>query len=117
MAAPQNVFPTLAMIAITLTNGLVHIASAIVQLAYNPGLLTSLLLFLPMSWIAFRVIPARRSQKVLALAWAALAHILMALGMMASTWWGVISPQIFYISLIAWSLLPLLFTDPRRTII
>ena len=49
---PKHVFPTLAMAGITLINGMSHIVMGIAQQSYNPGLLTAVVIFLPLA-IAF----------------------------------------------------------------
>ena len=114
--APERTFPTLALAAIVIVNGIVHIAGSILTLKYNPGLLTSVLIFVPFAILAYMVIPARRAVTFLSVAWAVSAHIIMAIGMMASTWWGLISPPVYYAILVAWSVLPLALSmaAPRK---
>ncbi|MEL7548151.1 MAG: HXXEE domain-containing protein [Pseudomonadota bacterium] len=104
--APQRVFPTLALASIVIINAFVHIAGGVLTLSYNPGLLTSIIVFVPLATLTYLRIPARQAALLLSIVWAVLAHIIMAVGMMASTWWGLISPRIYYAILITWSVLP-----------
>ena len=104
--APQRVFPTFALASIVIINALVHILGGVLTLSYNPGLLTSILVFVPLAMLAYLRIPARRAVLLISIVWATLAHIIMGVGMMASTWWGLISPLTYYAVLIAWSVLP-----------
>ncbi|MEM8919562.1 MAG: HXXEE domain-containing protein [Pseudomonadota bacterium] len=104
--APRKIFPTLCMTAIVLVNGLVHIAGAFAFSAYNPGLLTSILVFLPLSVVAYRWLEAPGIRVIASLVWAFLAHVIMALGLMASTVWEIMAPSAYYALLVAWSLLP-----------
>ncbi len=109
--APGHVFPTLAMAAIVLVNAVAHIASGLASFSYNPGLLTSVVLFLPGALLAYRALGASRRLVILSLAWAVLAHVIMVAGMMASTWWGVIAPEAYFAALIIWSIVPVFVTE------
>ena len=51
-------WPGLAAAGLVFTNGLFHIAIAVSRSEYNPGLLTAIVLFLPISALYFRLIPA-----------------------------------------------------------
>ena len=51
-----DIFPVLAMIAIAFVNAISHIASALATGGYNPGLLTSVAVFLPLSFWAYWVL-------------------------------------------------------------
>ncbi|MEO0419767.1 MAG: HXXEE domain-containing protein [Pseudomonadota bacterium] len=104
--APNRVFPTLCMAGIVLVNGLVHIAGALAFSAYNPGLVTSIVVFLPLSIAAYIWIGAQRGRVVASIVWAILGHVIMGLGLMASGVWGAITPQAYYALLVGWSLLP-----------
>lgn len=114
--APQRVFPTLALAAIVIINAFVHIAGGVFTLSYNPGLLTSILVFVPLATLTYLRIPARRVALLLSIVWAILAHIIMGAGMMASTRWGLISPLTYYAVLIAWSVFPFAISvaTPRK---
>lgn len=105
-SASDKMFPTLAMAAIVLVNGVVHITGAIALGSYNPGLLTSVVVFLPVSVLAYRWLNAPRLPWIASLLWALLAHILMVLGLMASTEWELMPPLTYHVLLVLWSLLP-----------
>jgi hypothetical protein len=51
-------WPGLAAAGLVLANGLFHIAIAVSRAEYNPGLVTAIVLFLPISVLYFRLIPA-----------------------------------------------------------
>ena len=51
-------WPSLAAAGLVFTNGLFHIAIAVSRSEYNPGLVTAIVLFLPISTLYFRLIPA-----------------------------------------------------------
>jgi len=104
--APNRVFPTLCMAGIVLVNGLVHIAGALAFAAYNPGLLTSIAVFVPFSIAAYIWIGAPRGRVAASIVWAVLGHVIMGLGLMASAVWGTIMPLVYYALLVGWSLLP-----------
>ncbi|MEM9315377.1 MAG: HXXEE domain-containing protein [Pseudomonadota bacterium] len=109
--ARSSVFPLLAIAAITLVNGITHVVAAVVTLSYNPGLVTSLILFLPLSVVFYtRVLRNRAGARILVLwsiAWAMLAHILMVAGMLAANVFQVVPELAYFCLLVAWSLLPL----------
>ncbi|MEM7701286.1 MAG: HXXEE domain-containing protein [Pseudomonadota bacterium] len=104
--APNRMFPTLCMAGIVLVNGLVHIAGALAFFTYNPGLLTSIVVFVPFSIAAYIWIGAPKSRVVASIVWAVLGHVIMGLGLMASAVWGTITPLVYYALLVGWSLLP-----------
>lgn len=104
--APARVFPTLCMAAIVLVNGLVHIAGALALSSYNPGLLSSVVIFLPFSIAAYRWMTAPKALVFVSLTWAFLGHVIMGIGLMASFAWEKIAPLTYYALLVGWSLLP-----------
>lgn len=110
--APQQLFPTLALTAIVLVNAVAHIAAAVAFAGYNPGLLSSVVIFIPMSVWAYRALAVRRGWVLLSIAWAVVGHIVMGLGMMASTWWALITPNVYFALLVAFSVLPLVVRGP-----
>ncbi|MEM8493033.1 MAG: HXXEE domain-containing protein [Pseudomonadota bacterium] len=111
LRARQRLFPLLALAAITLVNGLTHIIAGVATLSYNPGLLSSIMLFLPIS-IAFFVSivktqPELKPLLVGSIVWAILAHVLMVAGMLAANLFGLISELVYFVLLIVWSASPL----------
>ncbi|MEM8573622.1 MAG: HXXEE domain-containing protein [Pseudomonadota bacterium] len=114
--AARNTFPILAMAALVLVNAISHIAAGLVFESYNPGLLSSVVLFVPIALWVYWILPTSWSFVVLSLVWAILAHIIMVIGMMASTWWNLVPPVVYFAALVIWSLTPLLVdagTDVR----
>ncbi|MEO1593950.1 MAG: HXXEE domain-containing protein [Pseudomonadota bacterium] len=104
-------FPPMAMAAIALVNGITHIVASVITLSYNPGLLTSLLLFLPLPVLFYRRVaqtnPALWRPILVSLLWAVLAHVLMVGGMLAANLFDVIAESLYFAALAIWSALPL----------
>ncbi|MEL7449059.1 MAG: HXXEE domain-containing protein [Pseudomonadota bacterium] len=120
VVARHRVFPVMALAAITLVNGITHILAGIVNVAYNPGLLTSVVVFVPLSVVVFRRLMRHEAAwirpVIASLAWAVLAHILMVSGMLAANLYSVISEATYFVLLVIWSALPLaLFRGTTRT--
>ncbi|MEL7045518.1 MAG: HXXEE domain-containing protein [Pseudomonadota bacterium] len=109
--AKSSLFPLLAIASITLINGVTHVVAAVVTLSYNPGLVTSLILFLPLSVLFYtRVLRNRAAARNLvlwSLAWAIVAHVLMVVGLVAANVFRVVPELAYFCVLVAWSLLPL----------
>jgi hypothetical protein len=117
--AKSHRFALLALASITLINGITHIIAGIINLTYNPGLLTSVLFFMPLSVAYFRVLlkrePDSRNGIIAGLVWALLAHVLMVAGMLAANLFGVIAETVYFVLLVLWSVLPLaLFRGANR---
>lgn len=107
-----HVFPALAMVAIVLVNGAAHIALAVVRQAYNPGLLTSVVLFLPAGAFALRALSAPRRQVAAAMAWGVLAHVIMVGGLVAGNVLGLFPEPVYFAALVLWSVVPILLFRP-----
>lgn len=99
-------FAVLGMVAIVLVNAVSHIMAGLLFWRYNPGLLTSVMLFLPAAITVYRMLPVSRASIAWSILWAIIAHVIMVLGMLASTWWGMISPLTYYAILVVWSAIP-----------
>lgn len=104
------VFPVLAMVAIAFVNGISHVVSSIITGAYNPGLVTSVVLFLPLSVWAYRALLqdglASKAQVSWSIAWAVAGHIIMIVGLIAANWWMLFPEYIYFVLLVAWSVVP-----------
>ncbi|MEM1106876.1 MAG: HXXEE domain-containing protein [Pseudomonadota bacterium] len=114
----RHAFPTLCMAAIVLFNAFSHIAAGALRLAYNPGLVTSIVIFVPLAMAVYAMVlqagQARRGLVVASLVWSALAHVIMVGGMIASGWFGAVPEPVYFAVLVAWSILPcLLFRGVR----
>ena len=117
--AKSHQFAILAIASITLINGITHVLAGIISLTYNPGLLTSVFLFIPLSVAYFRALlkcePDLRNRIIASLVWALLAHVLMVAGMLAANLFGVITETAYFVLLVIWSVLPLaLFRSANR---
>ena len=117
--SPKHVFATLAMAGITLVNGMSHIVMGIAQQSYNPGLLTAVVIFLPLTIAFYRNVlttnSASKIQAIASIAWAILAHIIMVSGLLAANWFELIPETAYFAMLIAWSVIPaVLFTVPSN---
>ena len=115
--SPGHLFPTLAMAGITLVNGISHISLGIAKQAYNPGLLTAILIFLPLAIAFYRTVlttnPAVKVQVIASIAWAILAHLIMVVGLLAANWFELMPETVYFALLIIWSVIPtVLFTVP-----
>lgn len=110
-AAPAHVFPAMAMAGVMLVNGAAHVVAALALGAYNPGLVSSLLLFLPLSLALYRSLLADGRARPIAaaagIAWGVLAHVILIGGLLASNVNGVIPVSVYYAGLIAWALVPM----------
>ncbi|MEO0550235.1 MAG: HXXEE domain-containing protein [Pseudomonadota bacterium] len=114
-SAPRHAFPALAMMGIVLVNAIAHILNGVA--GYNPGLLTSVIVFLPLSgFFYFKSIrsgAANRKEVFASLVWAVIAHVLMAGGMIAANWFNLFSETVYFALLILWSIVPVfLFRKP-----
>ena len=80
----RRIFPLLCMAAITLVNAVSHIAAGLAKASYNPGLATSVLIFLPLALFVYH---SERKAGItliaLSVLWAVLAHIVMVGGLVA----------------------------------
>ena len=105
-----HLFPVMALAAISLVNGITHLLAIIFTFSYNPGVLTSLLLFLPLTAVCYLRWAQRerglRSQVVVSLIWAVIAHVLMVGGMLAANVYELLSEEFYFVALIVWSALP-----------
>ncbi|MEM1139543.1 MAG: HXXEE domain-containing protein [Pseudomonadota bacterium] len=120
VAGRKRMFAPLAMAAIVLVNAVVHIGAGLGSLSYNPGLLTSVFVFVPLSlWVYRRFLQdglVSRTQIALSLAWAVGAHIVMVAGMIGANWHNLYPEWVYFLALIVWSLLPALIpSDAHET--
>ncbi|MEM6376626.1 MAG: HXXEE domain-containing protein [Bacteroidota bacterium] len=111
--SPQHLFPLIAMGSIIVVNGLVHLLAGVAKFQYNPGLLTSVLIFIPLYvWFSNRLLKQTNSfkpQLIGGMIWAFLAHMIMVGGLLMANWFNVISESIYFMVLIVWSVIPLGF--------
>ncbi len=115
-ASNRHVFPALAMAGLMLVNGVAHVLAGVIGFAYNAGLATSIALFLPLSiafFAATRRIELVTTQRIVAaVAWGALAHVILFAGLFLSNVYGIIPTWAYYAFLIGYGLSPLvMFRD------
>ena len=105
--ARERSFPFFCMAAIMVVNAISHIAAALASSAYNPGLATSVFVFLPIGLFAFYTRLAAGRRKILAsLIWAVLAHVVMIGGIIAVKMMNLFSEAVYFGLLVAMSVLP-----------
>lgn len=116
-----HIFPTLCMASIVVVNGTSHLSTAVISGTYNPGLFTSVIIFLPLGLIAYASLYRTRLATwhsiVGSLIWGVLAHIIMVAGIVLTTRFPMIPEHVYFASLIVWSALPItLFVPNVKTV-
>ena len=108
--SPKHLFPALALAGITLVNAGSHIMAGIVKQAYNPGLLTAIVIFVPLAIAFYRNVlvttPTASLQVKISIVWAVLAHIIMAGGLLAANWFKLFPEYVYFAMLVAWAVAP-----------
>ncbi|MEM9373826.1 MAG: HXXEE domain-containing protein [Planctomycetota bacterium] len=108
--APARALPVAAMAGVVLVNGLAHGVQAVLARSYNPGLLTGLLIFVPLGAIVFRSL--RRTGRLSAagvlvgVTWGVIAHALLFAGVLAANVFEIIPAFVYYAALVVWAILP-----------
>ncbi|MGD1927199.1 MAG: HXXEE domain-containing protein [Paracoccaceae bacterium] len=109
--APDHVFPMLCLTAIVLVNAISHILAGVLRSAYNPGLLTAVLIFLPLAIAVYGLMLRTGAARIwciaVSLVWGVLAHVVMVAGIIASGALHVIPEWSFFLALAIWSVLPI----------
>ncbi|MEM9361414.1 MAG: HXXEE domain-containing protein [Bacteroidota bacterium] len=117
LRSPKHIFPLVSMASIVLVNGIVHIVGAISKLQYNPGLFTSLVLFIPLYfWFWGHIRKRIDNYKALVLCgliWGFLAHVIMVVGLLLANWFEMIPEYLYWFVLVIWSVVPVFIL--RRT--
>lgn len=109
--SPKHLFPLICMANIIAVNGVVHILAGLVQFQYNPGILTSSLIFIPL-YIGFvkfllKKSPNYKRQIFGGFLWAFGGHVVMVGGLLMANWFNIFPEAVYFTTLIIWSLLPL----------
>lgn len=119
--SPNHLFPTLAMAGITLVNAVSHITLAVITQSYNPGLVTAIMLFIPLSiifyWSVLIKNTSLKGQIIISIVWAILAHILMVAGLLGANWFQLFPELVYFLMLITWSLIPAFLYNIKTEII
>jgi len=116
--SPEHLFPPLAMAGITLVNAFSHVMAGVFKQSYNPGILTAIVLFIPLAIAFYRAIliniPTAKSQVIASIVWAVLAHILLFGGLLAANWFALFPEIVYFAVLATWSVTPIfLFNLPK----
>ena len=106
----EHIFAALCMAAIVVVNAISHIGAGLMSGSYNPGLLTAVLVFLPVG-IGSYVLLARSETETVglisaSLIWGLAAHLIMIGGILAMSQMSQPPDSVFFAVLIAWSMLP-----------
>ncbi|MFO0595224.1 MAG: HXXEE domain-containing protein [Myxococcaceae bacterium] len=100
-----------AVSGLTLANAIAHVVPAVLKGAYDPGLLTAVLLFVPVGALTWRTARRRwgahRQTLGLAFAWGALGHPLLLVGAFAVYSRGLAPGWAYPVFLVAYASLPL----------
>ncbi|MEO1148502.1 MAG: HXXEE domain-containing protein [Cyanobacteria bacterium J06638_22] len=119
--SPEHLFSSLAMAGITLVNGISHIILGIAKQAYNPGLLTAIVIFLPLAIIFYRAVLAKTAgvgkQVIVSIVWAFLAHVFMVAGLLAANWFNLIPETSYFAILIIWSIIPIFLFNSEPEVV
>lgn len=112
-----HIFPTLCIASIVVVNATSHLGTAIMSGTYNPGLFTSVVMFLPLGFIAYVSLYRARLTTwysiVGSLIWSVLAHIIMVGGIILTSQFPMIPEHVYFASLIVWSILPITLFQPN----
>lgn len=114
-------FANLCAAALLLVNAAAHLQAAAVFRAYNPGLLTATLLFIPLALHRYRVLVRDEAAGVwwivASLGWGILAHGLL-LGLAVLVYVKAVLPTPFYpLALAVWALLPFLIRGGNPAVV
>lgn len=108
--SPKHLFPVLAINGIVLVNAMSHILPGIFKQSYNPGLLTAILIFLPMAYAFYRKVlltnPGAKLQVIASIVWAIFAQIILITGLLLVNWFELIPEFVYFILLVVWSVIP-----------
>ncbi|MEO1560776.1 MAG: HXXEE domain-containing protein [Cyanobacteria bacterium J06632_19] len=108
--SPKHLFPVLAMNGIVLVNAISHIFPGIFQQSYNPGLLTAIVIFLPVAIACYRKVLFTNSdaklQVIASIVWAILAHVILITGLLSANWFELIPELVYFAVLVLWSVIP-----------
>ncbi|MEM9174037.1 MAG: HXXEE domain-containing protein [Myxococcota bacterium] len=106
----RRIFPSIALAGLIFVNGLSHVVQALATQAYNPGLATSLVFFLPLS-LAYGTSTLRAGalsprMAALGVLWGVFAHLILFGGLIAANVLALFPVAVYHGSLVLWGLLP-----------
>ncbi|MEL6919890.1 MAG: HXXEE domain-containing protein [Pseudomonadota bacterium] len=106
----EHIFAAFCMAAIVVVNAISHIGAGLISGSYNPGLLTAILIFLPIGVGAYVLLarsPSATAGLISAsLIWGLAAHLIMIGGILAMSQMSERPESVYFAALIAWSVLP-----------
>jgi len=106
----EHIFAALCIAAIVVVNAISHIGAGLISGSYNPGLLTAVLVFLPVGVGAYVLLvrseAATASLISASLIWGLIAHLIMIGGILAMSQTPELPESFLFAALIAWSVLP-----------
>lgn len=108
--SPKHLFPVLAMNGIVLVNAISHMVPGIFKQSYNPGLLTAIVIFLPLAIAFYRKVlfsnPGAKLQVIASIVWAILAHVILITGLLSANWFEIIPEKVYFGLLVICSVIP-----------
>ncbi|MEL7281363.1 MAG: HXXEE domain-containing protein [Pseudomonadota bacterium] len=106
----KHIFAALCMAAIVVVNAMSHIGAGLMSGSYNPGLLTAVLIFLPLGIGSYVLLARRKTATVglisASLVWGLAGHLIMIGGIVAMSQLTQPPETVFFAVLISWSVLP-----------
>jgi len=112
-SSPKRIFPLITMASIVVVNGVVHLLAGMVNWTYNPGIVTSAVIFVPIYIIFARSLlqssKSYRQPLIAGLVLAFVGHVVMVLGLLLANWYHVFPEYVYFVALVIFSVSPLLF--------
>lgn len=113
----DHIFAVLCMVAIAFVNAFSHIAAGAINASYNPGLLTSVVIFVPLSLYIYASLFRNGTSSLrlilYSIVWALMAHVIMIGGIIAVNRFSQVPELAYFVALVIWSVLPsVLFPRP-----
>lgn len=106
----NHIFATLCMTAIVVVNAVSHISAGFIGGVYNPGLMTAIVIFIPLGIIVYVwLLQARLAsmrQILASILWGLIAHVVLISGVLAIHQFDWFSEFAYFVALVAWSLVP-----------
>ncbi|NOU61774.1 HXXEE domain-containing protein [Marinifilum caeruleilacunae] len=111
LRAPKHIFPLIAMASIIIVNGFVHILAGVIKFEYNPGMFTSVVIFVPIyiTFVRYLIKQSKHYIKQIfgGIVWSLLAHVIMVSGLLMANWFNIFPEFVYFIGLVIWSVIPL----------
>ncbi|MEM6903991.1 MAG: HXXEE domain-containing protein [Pseudomonadota bacterium] len=110
LGAGLYTLPLNAMAGLVLVNGISHIGTAISSFSYNPGLGTSIEIFIPLS-LGVLISLGKQQQRMVqvfitAILWGVAGHVFLFAGIIAANIYGIVPVGLYYAGLILFGVAP-----------